>query len=120
MSAADVASAVLMIGGAVLSVTAGVGLLRLPDVLARMQVSAKPQVLGLTMVLSGAAVQVEGAGDVATIVLVVLFQLLTVPVTATMVGWAAHRTGQLEEERLLVDEPVPGDSPDADRGGPAA
>ena len=44
---ADVASAVCLLGGAFLAFAAGVGVLRFPDLLARMHAGTKPQVLGL-------------------------------------------------------------------------
>jgi multicomponent Na+:H+ antiporter subunit G len=102
--AADVAALVCMIAGAVLCLLAGIGLVRLPDVLTRMHAATKPQVLGLLLVLIGAGLRLHSVADLGTLVLVGLFQLLTVPVAAHMVGRAAYRTGRADHEHLVVDE----------------
>lgn len=82
---------VLILGGAVWSLLAGIGLLRLPDVLARMHAATKPQVLGLLMMLTGVALRLRTADDITTLILVGLFQTWTVPVAAHMVARAARR-----------------------------
>lgn len=101
---ADVAAAVCMMTGALLCLLAGIGLLRLPDVLARMHAATKPQALGLLLVLIGAGLRLRSAVDLGTLVLVGLFQLLTVPVAAHMVARAAYRSGRVDREHLVVDE----------------
>ena len=51
----EVVSAVLLVLGALLALTAAIGLLRFPDTLARMHAATKPQTLGLLLVLAGTA-----------------------------------------------------------------
>ena len=101
---ADVASAICLIGGAFLAFAAGVGVLRFPDLLARMHAGTKPQVLGLILVLVGLALRLRSGGAVWALVLVAVFQLLTAPVGAHMVGRAGYRTGKIREDLLVVDE----------------
>jgi multicomponent Na+:H+ antiporter subunit G len=101
---ADVAALVFMTAGAVLCLLAGIGLIRLPDVLTRMHAATKPQVLGLLLVLIGAGLRLRSVADIGTLILVGLFQLLTVPVAAHMVGRAAYRTGRTDREHLVIDE----------------
>lgn len=81
---------VVILGGAVWSLIAGIGLLRLPDVLTRMHAATKPQVLGLLMMLFGVALRLRDANDITTLILVGLFQTWTVPVAAHMVARAAR------------------------------
>ncbi|MCH6164008.1 monovalent cation/H(+) antiporter subunit G [Streptomyces marispadix] len=102
--AADAAAMICMIAGAVLCLLAGIGLVRLPDVLTRMHAATKPQALGLLLVLIGAGLRLRSAADLGTLILVGIFQLLTVPVAAHMVGRAAYRTGRTDREHLVVDE----------------
>ena len=83
---ADVASAICLLGGAFLAFAAGVGVLRFPDLLARMHAGTKPQVLGLILVLIGLALRLRSGGAVWALVLVAIFQMLTAPVAAHMVG----------------------------------
>lgn len=101
---ADVASLVLLLGGAFLAFAAGVGVLRFPDLLSRMHAGTKPQVLGLILVLAGLALRLRSGGAVWALVLVVVFQLLTAPVGAHMVGRAGYRTGKVRDDLLVVDE----------------
>ncbi len=103
-TAADVASVVFLLGGAFLAFAAGVGVLRFPDLLARMHAGTKPQVLGLILVLIGLALRLRAGGAVWALVLVAVFQLLTAPVAAHMVGRAGYRTGKVRSELLVVDE----------------
>ena len=101
---ADVASAVCLLGGAFLAFAAGVGVLRFPDLLARMHAGTKPQVLGLALVLIGLALRLRSGGAVWALVLVAVFQMLTAPVGAHMVGRAGYRTGKVRSDLLVVDE----------------
>lgn len=103
-TAADVVSGVLLLGGAALSFAAGVGVLRFPDLLARLHAGTKPQVLGLILVLSGLALRLRDVPAVWTLVLVVVFQLMTAPIAAHMVGRAGYRTGKVRRDLLVVDE----------------
>jgi multicomponent Na+:H+ antiporter subunit G len=88
---ADDIGDVAILGGALWSLIAGVGLLRLPDVLTRMHAATKPQVLGLLMMLLGVALRLRTADDITTLILVGLFQTWTVPVAAHMIARAARR-----------------------------
>ena len=101
---ADVVSAVCLLGGSLLSFSAGMGLLRFPDLLARMHSATKPQVLGLILMLIGLALRIRSAPIVWMLVLVVLFQMLTSPVAAHMVSRAGYRTGKVRHDLLVVDE----------------
>lgn len=101
---ADVASAVCLLGGAFLAFAAGVGALRFPDLLARMHAGTKPQVLGLVLVLIGLALRLRSGGAVWALALVAVFQMLTAPVAAHMVGRAGYRTGKVRSDLLVVDE----------------
>jgi multicomponent Na+:H+ antiporter subunit G len=101
---ADVASMVCLLGGAFLAFAAGVGALRFPDLLARMHAATKPQVLGLVLVLVGLALRLRDRGPVWALVLVALFQMLTAPVAAHLVGRAGYRTGKVRADLLVTDE----------------
>lgn len=100
----DVVAGVLLVGGALLAFGAGVGIVRFPDLLARMHAATKPQVLGLVLVLLGLAVRLGGVPVVWMLLLVVMFQLLTSPVAAHMVARAGYRTGKVAPDALEVDE----------------
>lgn len=103
-SALDILTAVLLLGGSLMSLAAAVGLLRFPDLLSRMHAATKPQVLGLLLFLLAIAVQ-ERAWEVVPVLIVCwIFQLLTAPVSAHMVGRAGYRTRHLRRDLLSMDE----------------
>ncbi|HEV2637729.1 MAG TPA: monovalent cation/H(+) antiporter subunit G [Actinocrinis sp.] len=100
-------SDVLVLVGAVLSLIAGIGLLRFPDLLSRMHAATKPQILGLLLVAVGTALRLGDANDVTSLIVVALFQTWTVPVAAHMVARVARRSGALDSSSLVVDEERP-------------
>ena len=101
---ADVAGAAFMLAGALLCLLAGIGLVRLPDVLTRMHAATKPQSFGLLLVLIGAGLWLRTVIDLTTLLLIGFFQLITSPVAAHMVGRAAARTGRMDRRGIVVDE----------------
>lgn len=102
----DVVTAVVLLVGVSLSLLAGVGLHRFPDVFARMHAATKPATLGLALVLAAVAVRVPDAGDAAKLLLVVVLQFLTAPVGAQMVGRATYRAGTELGAGTTVEEPA--------------
>ncbi|WP_089158179.1 monovalent cation/H(+) antiporter subunit G [Micromonospora sp. NBS 11-29] len=100
----DTVAGVCLVAGALLSLAAGIALVRFPDVLSRMHAAAKPQVLGLLLVLLGCALRLRTGVDVTTLVLVGMFQLATAPVAAHMVGRAAYPHHDIRRDLLLTDE----------------
>jgi multicomponent Na+:H+ antiporter subunit G len=104
MSAAELAVGVLIVLSAFLSMAAGVGILRFPDVLTRLHAATKPQVLGLATVLLAIVLQVPTWGVLTTALLVLTFQLLTQPMTAHMLGRSAYRTEHVRRDLLIEDD----------------
>ena len=96
-----------LIGGTLFIVVAGIGLLRLPDVLCRSHAVAKAMTLGIILMFVGLYLHLS-QGDTNTglkIILAILFQLLTVPVSS-------HLLCQLAKQKGLPrwrERPVDGD-----------
>lgn len=87
---------ILILFGSVLSLSAGVGLVRFRDSLTRMHPAAKPQVLGLVSVLAGAALRLQKPAEIGVFVLACLFAVITAPVVANRVSNVAyHESGQV-------------------------
>ncbi|TDD71346.1 monovalent cation/H(+) antiporter subunit G [Jiangella aurantiaca] len=103
----DVVSAACLVTGCALSLIAAVGLIRFPDLLSRMHAGTKPQVFGLLLILVGIGLRLRDWSDVGMLLAVAMFQLLTAPVAAHMVGRAAYRRGAVRRDTLLVDELTP-------------
>lgn len=100
----DIAGAISLLLGALLAFIGAVGLVRLPDLFARMHSATKPQTLGLLLILLGLALTVRTWGAVATLLIVIGAQGLTAPVAAHMLGRAGYRSGTTEEDLLHIDE----------------
>lgn len=101
---ADVLAAILLLLGSFLTLAAGIGILRFPDLLARMHSATKPQALGLIMMITAEALRVRSWGVVGLLFLVIVFQLFTAPVGAHMLGRAGARTDQFRKDLLVLDE----------------
>ncbi|CAM5707229.1 monovalent cation/H(+) antiporter subunit G [Streptomyces hirsutus] len=103
MTVADVITAVLLPAGAVFCLLGALGLLRFPDIVSRLHAAAKAQTLGLMLILVGTAVQMP-LRYAPVLLLVVLFQLLTAPITSQIVGRTAYRVQALDRGALFRDE----------------
>ncbi|MEV1147786.1 monovalent cation/H(+) antiporter subunit G [Micromonospora sp. NPDC049799] len=103
-TAADWLGAGCLVAGALLSLAAGIGVLRFPDTLSRMHAATKPQTLGVLLLVAGVALRLRTPGDLGMIGLVALFQLATAPVAAQMIGRATYRSGAVDEALLDTDE----------------
>lgn len=104
MSVLDIVIAILILGGSTLALTAAIGVVRFPDTLSRMHAATKPQVLGLLLVLAGAAIRLRGHPDVGMLILTGLFTIITAPVVANRVGQMAYREQNFREDLLTRDE----------------
>jgi multicomponent Na+:H+ antiporter subunit G len=100
----DVVASVLLLSGVALTMLAGIGMLRFPDVLTRMHAQTKPAVLGVLLVLAGVGLAARSAGLAATLLLVAAFQVLTAPVGAHMIGRVAYRSGHADTDGLTRDD----------------
>jgi multicomponent Na+:H+ antiporter subunit G len=79
--------------GAFLMLLAGVGILRLPDVFARLHSGTKSASLGLALILMGAAALLSDPVTTFKLLLALAFQFMTAPVAAHILGRAAYRAG---------------------------
>jgi len=100
----DGASIFLILIGALLCLTAAIGVLRFRDVPSRLHAATKPQVLGLIVICLAIALSVRSWEAVAFLVPIVLVQLATAPLSAHMVGRQAYRNDTIDRSTLLVDE----------------
>ncbi|WP_136707376.1 monovalent cation/H(+) antiporter subunit G [Agromyces sp. H66] len=115
MNAAELGIGALILLSGFLSMAAGVGVLRFPDVLTRLHAGTKPQVLGLAVVLLAIVLRVPTWGVLSTVVLIMAFQLLTQPMTAHMLGRSAYRSDHVRFD-LLIEDDLGRDIAEHDRG----
>lgn len=104
----DVVVLILVLLGAILCLSAAVGLLRFRDVPSRLHAATKPQVLGLVLICAAIALSQRSLAGilvgVALVVPLVLMQFATAPLSAHMVGRQAYRNGSTDDRHLVVDE----------------
>ncbi|NHW48060.1 monovalent cation/H(+) antiporter subunit G [Paenarthrobacter sp. MSM-2-10-13] len=100
----DAVTAVFLVVGALMSLGAAIGLLRFPDLMSRMHAATKPQVLGLFLMLAAIGLQMRTWWVWPVLLVAWIFQLLTAPVSAHMVGRSAYRTKHGHREKLTKDE----------------
>lgn len=110
----DVLGSVLILIGAGFTLTAAIGLVRLPDVLNRMHAASKPQTLGFLLLCAGLAIVLRDPGATTMLILAAGMQLVTAPVATQMMGKAAYRTGQFRSDIVVVDDRTPEDPSDDD------
>ena len=96
--------AALLAFGAFFCLGGALGLVRFPDVLARMHAATKPQVFGLLLVLTGIGFSAHDAKVWLTLALVMVMQVLTAPVAGHLIGRVAYRSGEWNTDDLVVDE----------------
>ena len=85
-------SIAVLLGG-FFAFVAGLGILRLPDVLIRMHASTKAGTLATGLIMVAAAFTFGDLPTAAKAVVIVIFLLITAPVGAHMIGRAAFRSG---------------------------
>jgi multicomponent Na+:H+ antiporter subunit G len=100
----EIISLTLILFGALLCLTAAIGLLRFRDVPTRLHAATKPQVLGLLLIAAAVALELQSWAVVAFLVPVLMIQFATAPLSAHMVGRQAYRNGSIDRRDLFVDE----------------
>jgi multicomponent Na+:H+ antiporter subunit G len=100
----DLVAMICVFLAALLSLAAGIGLLRFPDALSRLHAATKPQILGLLLMILAIALGQRSFLTLLALAPVFVFQALTAPIAAHMVGRAAYRSGQMNDDTLVVDE----------------
>lgn len=100
----DILALVLVLIGALLCLTATIGLLRWRDVPTRLHAATKPQVLGVLLIVIAVELSLRSWEALAFGIPIVLIQFATAPLAAHMVGRAAYRNRTTDEANLFVDE----------------
>lgn len=104
MTALDAAAAVLVLIGALLCLTAAIGVVRFRDVPTRLHAATKPQVLGIVLICVAIVLATRSWQAAAFLVPVVVIQLATAPLAAHLIGRQAYRNGRLDRASMVVDE----------------
>jgi multicomponent Na+:H+ antiporter subunit G len=98
-----IASGFLVAGG-VFCLVAGIGVLRLSDVFARMHAATKAGTLGLALICVAVMIKADNWLEIVEASFVFLFMIASAPVGAHLIGRAAFRTGQPMDPQTTADE----------------
>lgn len=113
----DIISLLFIVPGAFLVFSAAVGAIRFKDTMSRIHAITKPQTTGLILVVIGAVVRVAGSPDFAVaersdmgmLILLVIFALMTNPVTAQRLGRVARREALYGTRKSMSRNDAPAD-----------
>ena len=100
----DLAGALCILLGAVLCLVAAIALYRFPDLLCKMHSITKPQVLGVLLISTGVFLSMRTWWIFWLCTLIVALQLVTAPVSATLVARSAYRVGMVEDDIMVMDD----------------
>jgi len=89
----DVASWALLLAGSAFCLIGGLGLLRFPDVYARMHASGITDTLGTMLIVAGLALQAGWTQVTIKLVLILIFLLFTSPTSTYALANAAYNRG---------------------------
>ena len=106
----DMASWVLLAGGAVFSVIGGIGILRMPDFYTRMHAASITDTAGMALMLAGLMLQAGLTLVTAKLVFIMVFLIITSPTATHALARAALHDGvrpQLDHDRRRHKEIEP-------------
>jgi multicomponent Na+:H+ antiporter subunit G len=95
----SVLAGLLLVLGSLLAMLAGLGVLRFPDTLSRLQAATKLQAAGVGVLLIGAALVAGSGAEIAALALIGLALVVTVPVLSQVVARAAYRSDRESDQR---------------------
>jgi len=100
----DYLAAALILVGAAFTLTASLGLLRLPDLYTRMHAASKAGTLGSCVVLLALAVHADDVAIALRAIAGVVFFFMTVPISSHLLAKAAHASGHRLWEGSVRDD----------------
>lgn len=101
---ADVVEGALLLVGCVFMLLAAVGILRMPDLFTRLQVTSKASVLGMTCILLAAATHFAEPAITTRAVVIIAFVVLTMPVATHLLARAGYATNVPLSPETVVNE----------------
>jgi multicomponent Na+:H+ antiporter subunit G len=112
--------AALALLGATLTLLAAIGVVRFPDVLARMHALTKASTVGVVLVLVGGAITLDHPNDVTTLLLAAALQVTTLPIAANLMSRSTYMAEGITKHVDDVDDlaehlgigDAPGPAPD--------
>lgn len=89
--------------GTLFILLAAIGLVRMPDLYLRMSVTAKAATLGVGLILIGLALHYMETSITTQVIAIIVFLLLTVPISAHVIGRASYFIGVPMWKKTKID-----------------
>lgn len=90
--------------GVIFILLAAVGFVRMPDFYTRVSVTTKAATLGIGLMLGGAAIYFGEVSITSRVLAIILFLLLTAPISAHMIGRTSYFIGIGLWKHSVIDE----------------
>jgi multicomponent Na+:H+ antiporter subunit G len=97
-------AALFLVTGALVLLFAAIGILRFPDLYARMHASSKSTSFGVALMVIGTAVHFMAFSTALEALLIVLFLFMTIPISAHLLARAGYFLNVPMYEETTVDE----------------
>ncbi|QQK75782.1 Na+/H+ antiporter subunit G [Salicibibacter cibarius] len=107
----EILISLFVLSGSLLSLIGSIGIMRLPDVYARMHAATKSATLGVVLLILGTFTYFLAEGVFSLQLLItIVFVFLTAPVAAMIISRSAHRNGvelwsQTKHDELMESYP---------------
>ena len=102
--AVTVLVAVLLVGGAIFSLLAAIGIMRFPDLYTRMHAASKAGTIGSGLLLLAAGVHSLDPAILIRALAGFFFFVLTAPISAHLLAKAAHQAGYRLTKLSVIDQ----------------
>ncbi len=100
----DIVVAVFSFFGAIFILLASIGLIRMPDAYLRISVTTKAATLGIGLLLLAATIHFEDFAVTTRVMAIILFILLTAPISGHLIGRASYFSGvKLWKDSIMDD-----------------
>jgi len=106
MSTVDLIASVALVLGALMSLLAGIAVLRFPDTMSRIHAATKPQVLGIMLLMLGVGLRLGSPAVIGMLVLIVVLQFVTAPVSAHLTVRVAYRQATDDQDVVGAADPA--------------
>ncbi|MRG92143.1 monovalent cation/H(+) antiporter subunit G [Polyangium spumosum] len=102
----DILEGALLLVGSLFVLLACVGILRMPDLFTRLQVTSKASVLGMTCILTASALHFGEPAVTTRAIVIIAFVVLTMPVATHLLARAGYTTNVPLAPETVVNELV--------------
>ncbi|WP_441287958.1 monovalent cation/H(+) antiporter subunit G [Sorangium sp. KYC3313] len=94
----------LLVVGCIFMLLAAVGILRMPDLFTRLQVTSKASVFGMTCIISASALHFYDPAVTTRAIVIIAFVALTMPVATHLLARAGYTTNTPLSPETVVNE----------------